>query len=106
MVYMLKLSKVSTHHMKAFMRFFGVYSLQGFWLYGSETILVVKPTVTIRTIHAGLHPGGEIGAAVICTATCITVLALIVMMRTVLGAVAMVAVAAIITSVKKGWDAG
>lgn len=73
---------------------------------GLKTILTLKPTITIRTIHAGLHPGGEIGAAIIGTATCITVLVLTVMMRTVLGAVALVTVAAIIASVKKGWDAG
>lgn len=77
-----------------------------FGFMGLKTILTVEPTITIRTIHAGLHPGGEIGAAVIGTATCITVLALTVMMRNVLGAVSTVAVAAIITSVKKGWDAG
>ena len=62
--------------------FFPFFLAFGFM--GLKTILAVKPT----------------------NQQCITVLALTVMMRTVLGAVAMVAVAAIITSVKKGWDAG
>ena len=84
--------------------FFPFFLAFGFM--GPKTILTVKPTITTRTIHAGLHPGDEIGAAVTGKATCITVLALTAMMRTILGAVAMVAVAAIITSVKKGWDAG
>ena len=73
---------------------------------GLKTILTVKPTITIRTKHAGLHPGGEIGAAIIGTATCITVLAFAVVMLDVLCIVALVTMAAIITSVKKGWDAG